>query len=117
MKRNRLFWIPRGLILLFALFTMLFSLDVFEINAPWYQFALGFIIHNFPVFAMLLILWISWKHPAISSIICYLLMVVFAYIVRSNGLFYVPLIFTFPLFIIATMFLFEYLRDSKTKVS
>ena len=115
MKHNWMFWIPRALILLFALFTMLFSFDVFESSAPWYQIAVGFAIHNTPFLLMMVILWISWKLPGLSSIICYLAMVFFAYIVRSNGSIVPLLMFTVPLFLVATMFLFEYLKESKTQ--
>ncbi|PKN77751.1 MAG: hypothetical protein CVU48_10580 [Candidatus Cloacimonetes bacterium HGW-Cloacimonetes-1] len=110
MKHNWLFWIPRALILLFALFTMLFSFDVFNGYDPWYRIAQDFLIHNIPFFALMLILVISWKYPAVSSVICYLAMLFFAKIVRSNGSIYSLLSFTVPLFIVATMFLLEYLR-------
>lgn len=113
MKHNWLFWLPRAIIVLFALFTMLFSLDVLEMQLPWYKIALGLLIHNIPFFALVIVLWLSWRHPAISSIICFLVMLGFAFIMRGNGTFYVHLIFGVPLFIAGTMFLLEHLRVRK----
>lgn len=112
MKRNWLFWVPRGLVILFALFTVIFSFDVFEMQVPWYKLAWGLLIHNIPFLVIMITLRLIWNRPATASILFYLLTVVFALIVRSNGHFWVPLIFTVPLLIVATLFLFEHLRKS-----
>ncbi|GAB1467654.1 hypothetical protein MASR2M64_03320 [Candidatus Cloacimonadota bacterium] len=115
MKHNWLFWIPRGLLLLIALFTVLFSFDVFESAVPWYEVAMAFLIHNIPFFAIVIILYISWKSPAIASILCYLTMLGFAFIIRSNGKFYIPLIFESPIFIVGSLFLLEYFKAKSIK--
>lgn len=113
MKRSWLFWIPRGLIMLFALFTVVFSFDVFDVQAPWYRILLRLLVHNVPLMVLLIALRISWNRPAVGSILFYLFMLAFAFVVRSHGVIWVPLIFTVPLFIVATMFMVEYLKLSR----
>jgi hypothetical protein len=46
MKRF-LYWFPRVLSIVFICFLTLFSFDVFEIQAPWYQLLGAFLIHFF----------------------------------------------------------------------
>jgi hypothetical protein len=113
MKHNWLFWIPRILVILFALFTMIFSFDVFGEKAPWYTIALGFIIHNIPFIVLMLLLWISWKHPSIGSIVFFLVMIPFALIVRTFGHFMTLVYFLGPPFLIGVLFLFDYFQQMK----
>ena len=76
-------WSPRVLSILFTLFLSMFSFDVFEMAAPWYELLLGFLIHNFPSLILAIVIFLAWKRPLIGSI-------VFA----AAGLFYVILVFT-----------------------
>ena len=54
-------WVLRGLLLLMALFFMLFSFDVFSMEGSFLQKLGGFFIHNIFTIVMLLILWMAWK--------------------------------------------------------
>jgi hypothetical protein len=45
------------------------SFDVFEMDETWYMLILGFLIHNIPVFILLITLYFSWKRPIIGAII------------------------------------------------
>ena len=70
MKTTWLIWIPRGLIMLFALFTVLFSLDVFEGTSSIGEKIQGFMIHNIIFFVLSFILVATWKGPLIAGILC-----------------------------------------------
>lgn len=76
-------WSPRVLSILFALFLMIFSFDVFEMVAPWYELLLGFLIHNIPTLILAIVILLAWKRPLIGAIIfC------------AAGLFYAILVFS-----------------------
>lgn len=69
-KSNKfLFWAPRILIILFALFLGIFSFDVFDGGYGFWGTALAFFMHNIPSFVLLIILAISWKHDLVGAII------------------------------------------------
>lgn len=62
------YWTPRILSIIFLLFLALFSLDVFEPGLSFWQILLGLFMHNIPVFILLVILIISWKHEIVGGI-------------------------------------------------
>ena len=71
MKRkvnNFIYWTPRILSLVFILFLMLFSLDVFSSELNFWQTALALLIHNIPALILLIILIISWKYEIVGGI-------------------------------------------------
>ena len=71
-KRGRakpwIYWTPRILSIIFILFLALFSLDVFGQGYGFWGTILAFLIHNIPVFILLIILWISWKREIVGAI-------------------------------------------------
>lgn len=72
-KRNAkagkiLYWAPRILSIMFLLFLAIFSLDVFEPGLSAWQIILGLFMHNIPVFILLAVLIISWKHEIVGGI-------------------------------------------------
>ena len=68
-KLNRfVFWSPRILAIIFILFLAMFSLDVFEGNYGFWGTLLGLFMHNIPVFILLAVLVISWKHELVGAI-------------------------------------------------
>lgn len=70
MDRNKLiFYLPRVLSIIFILFLMMFSLDVFEPGRSAGEIAVGLFMHNLPALFLLLILIISWKkYPVVAGI-------------------------------------------------
>jgi hypothetical protein len=65
--RKILFWAPRILCILTALFFMLFSLDVFDEYKTFGEIAVGLFMHNLPSIGMLLLLWASWRREWIGG--------------------------------------------------
>jgi len=66
--RKTLFWAPRLLCILTALFFMLFSLDVLEEGKKFGEIVRGLLMHNIPSITMLLALWASWRREWIGGI-------------------------------------------------
>lgn len=62
-----LYWLPRVLSVVFICFLTLFSLDVFEIDAPWYQLIGAFLIHSLPSLVLIIVTIIAWKKPKIGG--------------------------------------------------
>ena len=64
-----LYWIPRILSIIFILFLAMFSLDIFDGNYGFWGTILGLFMHNIPVFILLIVLIISWKHEIVGGIV------------------------------------------------
>ena len=63
-----IYWMPRVLAILFTLFIMMFSLDVFEETSSFIDQMIGFFMHNLPAFGIILIIVLAWKKDIIGMI-------------------------------------------------
>lgn len=66
--KKLLFWAPRILAILFSMFIMLFSFDVFDGTISIINQMIGFFMHNIPVLIMILIIVLAWKKDIIGMI-------------------------------------------------
>jgi len=72
MKKNInkfVYWTPRILSILFICFLAIFSLDVISPDLSFGQIVLGLFMHNIPVFILLIVLLISWKHEIVGGVV------------------------------------------------
>ena len=68
--RDRLlFWAPRALCILFAVFVSLFALDVFSEHYSVGETVQALLIHLIPTFIILAILALSWRWEAVAGIL------------------------------------------------
>ncbi len=65
---SAIYWIPRGLSILFILFLALMSLDVFEGDYGFWGTVVGLLIHNIPAITLSIVLAISWKHEVVGGV-------------------------------------------------
>jgi hypothetical protein len=63
-----IFWTPRILSIIFLLFLAMFSLDVFGNGYTFWETVIGLFMNNIPVFILLILLIISWKHELVGAI-------------------------------------------------
>jgi hypothetical protein len=56
-----IFWAPRVLVILLALFVSLFALDVFGESKGFWKTALALLIHLIPTALLLILLAVSWR--------------------------------------------------------
>lgn len=122
-ESNRLiFWVPRILSILFILFLMLFSLDIFDMNLGFWGTLLGLFMHNIPALFLIIIVIISWKHEIAGGIVfimaglLYLFMIL-REILRSYPhewyMLYWCLIISGPAFLIGILFLMGWFKKKK----
>lgn len=99
-----LFWAPRLLLIVFALFLIVFSFDVFEDGKPATQVVVEFVAHNIPSLLMGLLVFAAWRREWIGASVCLLL--AGAYIFWSWGRFPVSvyIVIAGPLFVIAALY-------------
>ncbi|HEY5910534.1 MAG TPA: hypothetical protein VJA21_08015, partial [Verrucomicrobiae bacterium] len=64
-----LFWTPRVLCLLFAVFISLFALDVFEENHGFWDTTIALLLHLIPTGILLLILAVTWRWEWVGGLL------------------------------------------------
>jgi len=74
-----IYWTPRILSIIFIIFLVLFSLDIFDLKLGFWQTIVGLFMHNLPALALLIILIISWRYEIVGGIA--FLLAGFAYII------------------------------------
>lgn len=87
MKKSRLVWIPRAILILLTAFISLFSFDVFEGNASLVEKLLALLIHLIPSFIMVAILLIAWIKPRLGGILCSIFAVTVGILLRVWNVF------------------------------
>jgi hypothetical protein len=60
-SRHTLFWLPRILSILFAVFLSIFALDVFDETKGFWPTTAALLIHLIPSFIVLAVLLIAWR--------------------------------------------------------
>jgi hypothetical protein len=109
-----LFWAPRVLTILFALFAGVFALDVFGQGYGFWQTAWALLVHLVPTYLVLIALAIAWRWELAGSLLFLGLGV--AYIVA----FWAPdrwpgyLMITAPLALIGLLFLASWLLRAQS---
>jgi hypothetical protein len=108
MKQNRtrlLYWTPRAVAIVFALFISLFALDVFSEDYGIWEKVLAFTIHLVPTYLVLIALAVAWRWERIGGLLF-----------LGLGLFYIAmswdpsqwrafLIISGPLFLLGVLFI------------
>lgn len=98
-------WAPRIAAMLIIFFISLFSLDVFGMEGTPLELLGGFLMHNLPSIAMLLLLLFAWKRPQVGFVAFLVVGVLFALrFVRSFAALPNLILFVFPILLIAGLF-------------
>jgi hypothetical protein len=85
-KGNRyLTWVLRTLLILLIVFWAMFSFDVFQEEQGFWNILVGFLMHNIPVFVMIIILVIAWKREHIGGMLLMLGMLGFTIFLMAGS--------------------------------
>ncbi len=112
-----LFWSPRILCILFALFTTVFALDVFEGQHPFWETMLALGMHLIPTIILVLVLIIAWKWELIGGMVFLILPLI--YIAWGWGRFpmSVYLIICTPMVLISVLFFLNWKYKTELKTN
>ncbi|MDP1695784.1 MAG: hypothetical protein Q8L29_02645 [archaeon] len=111
------YWTPRILSIVFILFLVLFSLDVFGNGLTFWQTALAFLMHNIPVIILAIALWISWKYEWVGGVAFILAGVVYIILLLRNPFEWYMLAWAIQIsgiaFLIGILFLINWFKKKK----
>jgi hypothetical protein len=98
-------WSPRVATILIIFFVSLFSLDVFDMDASPIEILGGFLIHNIPSIAMLVLLIFAWNRPVVgfAAFLAAALLFFFFFVRNINSLPNI-ILFVLPILLIAGLF-------------
>jgi hypothetical protein len=105
-----LFWIPRVLCILFAMFLSMFALDVFSEGYGFGETILALLIHLIPTYVVVIALIIAWRWEGVGAIL-FIASALF-YLVMSRGESWV---ISGPLFLVGVLFVFNWLYRAQLK--
>ena len=102
--RRLLYWTPRVLTILFALFVSLFALDVFgEGYTPW-ETVVALVMQLVPTFLILIVLAVSWRWEWVGAILFVALGVAYLVIFGDEVDWGAFLFISGPLFLLGVLF-------------
>ena len=102
--RRLLFWVPRILTILFAVFVSFFALDVFNEHLPFWHLVLALFLHLIPTFALLITLALAWRWEWIGSVAYVALGVFYVYSFAGRFPLLTYVVIAGPLFLIGGLF-------------
>jgi len=103
-----LFWTPRILCILFALFLSIFALDVFSEGYGFWRTMLALLSHLIPTFFILIVLAISWRWELVGGILFTALGMLYLITYWGRFPWVTYLIFSGPLILIGVLFLINW---------
>lgn len=112
-----LFWAPRVLGVLFAIFISLFALDVFMEGYGFWEMIIALLMHLIPTAIFLLVLVVAWRWERIGGFLFIALGVLYIALFWSPDRLPGYLIISGPLFLVGFLFLLDgfFARDNRTE--
>lgn len=114
-----IYWTPRILSILFIVFLIIFSLDVFEPGLSVKEIAIGLFIHNIPALILLAALVISWKYEIVGGVtftlagILYIVTMLLAHRFNDKDMWLPFLMIAGPAFLIGILFILNWMKKRK----
>ena len=116
-SKKVLYWTPRGLCIALALFLSLFAMDVFGEGLGFWRTLFALFMHLIPVFVVLLVLALAWRWEWIGAAALAGAALVFLFNMPRHlspqGRQGAALIIAGPAFIIAALFLVNWLKRTE----
>jgi len=115
--RLLLFWVPRVLTILFALFLGVFALDVFGESLGFLGTAAAFLIHLIPAFLILIVLAVAWRWEWVGAAAYFFLSVMYLVLAWGRVHWSAYLAISAPLFVLGVLFLLGWLYRARLRVT
>lgn len=114
-SKRLLYWIPRILAILFAVFISVFALDVFGEHLPFWQLVMALSIHLIPTFILLAVLILAWKWEWIGGIGYFALGGLYVYQTAGRFPWFTYVLIAGPAFLIGTLFVLNWILREEIK--
>ncbi len=105
-RKKLLFWAPRILCILFALFVSVFAFDVFSPDVPVGRAITGFLVHLIPVYLLIGILILAWRWEWIGVVGTIILSALYIFMTKASEHWLAYLSLIGPMLLIGLLFLF-----------
>jgi hypothetical protein len=115
--KRTLFWGPRILGILFALFMSLFALDVFGEGYGFWETILALVMHLVPTYILVVVLVVAWRWEWVGAILFSLLGVLYLVMTRGRVHWSAYLTISGPLFLVGGLFLANWLSRRSPRIS
>lgn len=112
--KKTLYWFPRIVSFLFALFIGMFSLDSFDGKSSIGDQFIGFAIHNIPTVIILIISIISLKKDIVGAVFFFLISVILIYITGNKLDVARFFLLVFPALLISLLFVYNYIMVKRS---
>jgi len=111
------YWLPRILAIIFILFLVLMSLDIFEVNYGFFGTIFGLFMHNIPALCLLIVLVISWKYEIVGGICFILAGLLYVILIMRNRFEWYMLLWIIQIsgiaFLVGVLFLMNWFKKRK----
>lgn len=102
--KRLLFWTPRILCILFAVFISIFALDVFGGGYSFWETAVALLMHLIPTAIILLVLAVSWRWEWVGGVLFVALAILYAVMTWGQEDWLAYLLISGPLLLIGALF-------------
>jgi len=113
--KRLLFWAPRILCILFAVFVSLFALDVFGEDYGFWGTILALLMHLIPTGVILIVLAISWRWEWVGGVLFIALGVLYLVLAWGRLHWSAYLVISGPLFLVGVLFLINWLYRAELR--
>ncbi len=113
--RRFIYWAPRVLSILFAIFISLFALDVFGEGYGFWETLLGLLIHLVPVYLLVGGLLLAWRWPWVGAILYFALAILYVILSGGQQHWTAYLAISLPLTVLSVLWLVNWIYRSEVK--
>lgn len=110
LTKRFLFWSPRVLCILFAMFLSIFVLDVFTQGYGFVETVRALLIHLIPTYIVIFSLAVAWRWEWVGAVLFFACGIM--YLVASNG---EGWIISVPAFVLGILFLLNWIYRARLK--
>ena len=112
-KKTVLYWAPRIISILFALFISMFGFDVFDMGIGFPEIILAFFMDMLPAILVAMMIILAWKWELVGTILCAGLGLFYIFGMNYDMDFVVFLLIPMPLFILAVLWFLAWRQKKK----